>query len=72
MLKFELEGTLEEEDDSDCFEDSWIVEVTSRKTGNTDWCLCELREPVNSEKESLYCHSVQTLKCILADSDVNS
>ncbi|KAK2153566.1 hypothetical protein LSH36_292g00082 [Paralvinella palmiformis] len=38
----EPEGTLEEEDDSDCFEESGIVEETSRRTGNTDWCLCEL------------------------------
>ena len=63
--QFEPEGTLEEEYDSDCFEESRIVEETSR-TGNTDWCLCELCEPM----DSLCCHSVPNLNCILADSNV--
>jgi len=31
---FEPEGTLEKEDDSDCFEESGIVKETSRRTGN--------------------------------------
>jgi len=37
--QFEPEGTLEEEDDSNCLKESGIVEETSRRTGNTDWCL---------------------------------
>ena len=50
---FEPEETLEEEDDSVCFEE------TSRTTGNTDWCLCELSKPMDSGKEYFCCHSVQ-------------
>jgi len=42
LYQFQTEWTLEEEDDSDCFEESGIVDETSRITGNTDWCLCEL------------------------------
>ena len=61
------QGTLEEEDDSDCFKESGIVKEISRRTGNTDWCLFE---PMDSEKESLCCHLVQNLNCILADSNV--
>jgi len=64
---FETELTLEEEDDYNCFEESGIVKETSRRTGNTDWCLCE---SIDSEKQSLCCHSVQNLNCILADSNV--
>ena len=36
------EGTIEEEDCSDCFEESGIIEETSRRTRNTDcsvWTL---------------------------------
>ena len=47
-----------------------IVEEISMRTGNTDWCLCEHCESMDSEKESLYRHSVQNLNCILADSNV--
>ena len=39
--------------------------------GTLDWCLCELCEPMESEKGSLCCHSVQNLNCILAGSNVN-
>ena len=35
--QFEPKGTIEEEDDPDCFEENRIVE----ETWNTDWCLCE-------------------------------
>jgi len=67
---FEPEGNLEEEDDSNCLEESRIVEETSTKTGNNEWCLCELCEQMDSEKESLCCLSVQYLNCILTDSNV--
>jgi len=30
------------EDDSDCFEESGIVEETSRRTGNADWLSLEI------------------------------
>jgi len=33
--QFEPEGTLEEEDDSDHFEENEIIEETLRRTGNT-------------------------------------
>ena len=45
--QFESNGTLEAEDDSDCFEESRIIEENSRRTGNIDWCLCEPREPMD-------------------------
>ena len=67
--QFEPEDTLEEADDSDCFEESRIIEETS-STGNTDWCLCELCEPMDSDKEYICCHSVKYLNCIIADSNV--
>jgi len=70
QYQFEPEGTLEEEDDSDCFEESGIVEETSSRSGNTDWCLFEFCEPLDPERESLCCHSLQKLNCILADSNV--
>jgi len=60
----------EEEDDSDFFEESQSVEETLSRTGNTDWCLSELCEPMDSKKESLCYHSVQNLNFILADSNV--
>jgi len=68
--QFELEVTLEEEDDFDCFEESGIVKEILRRTRNSDWCLCELCEPMGSEKESLCCHSMQNFNCILVDSNV--
>jgi len=68
--QFEPEGTLEEEDDSDCFEEIGIVDETLRRTWNTDWGLCELCEPMDSQKESLCCHSVKYFNCILADLNV--
>jgi len=38
--QFETEEPLQ--DDSDCFEESEIIEEGARRTGNTNWCLCEL------------------------------
>ena len=38
--QFEPEEPLQ--DDSDCFEESGIIEESARKPGNTNWCLCEL------------------------------
>ena len=40
--QFEPEETLQDEDDSDCFEKSEIVEESTGRTGNTNWWLCEL------------------------------
>ena len=40
--QFEPEEPLQDEDDSDCFEESGIIEESARRTGNTNWCLCEL------------------------------
>jgi len=37
--QFEPEEPLQ--DDSDCFEESRIIKENVRKTGNTNWCLCE-------------------------------
>ena len=37
--QFESEGTLQDEDDSDCFEESEITEDSARRTGNTNWWL---------------------------------
>ena len=34
--QFESEESLQDEDNSDCLEES------ARRTGNTNWCLCEL------------------------------
>jgi len=68
--QLEPEGTSEEDSASDSLKEIRIVEETSRSTGNTDWCLCELCEPMDSEKISLCCYSVQNLSCILADSNV--
>jgi len=64
------QGTLEEEDDSDCFKESGIITKNLRRTRNTDWCLCELCGPMDSQKDSLCCHSVQNLNCNLADSSM--
>jgi len=41
--QFEPEQTLQDEDDSDYFEESRITEEIARSTGNTNWYLCELR-----------------------------
>jgi len=40
--QFGSEGTLQDEDDSNCFEESRIIEESARRTGNTNWCLCKL------------------------------
>ena len=47
LYNFYPEGTIEEEDDSNCFEESRIVEETLRRTGNTDWCLSFCVNSVN-------------------------
>jgi len=39
--QFELEEPLQDEDDSDCFEESEIIEESAR-TGSNNWCPCEL------------------------------
>ena len=39
---FDPEEPFEDEDDSDYFEESGIIEESARITGNTNWCLCEL------------------------------
>jgi len=39
--QFDPEGPLQDEDDSDCFEESGIAEESARRTGNIDWGLCE-------------------------------
>ena len=44
--QFEPKGTLQDEDDSDCFEESRIIKESARKT---NWCLCELLTQVTSE-----------------------
>jgi len=40
--QFEQEEALQDEDDSDCFEEGGIIEETVRRTRNTNWCPCEL------------------------------
>ena len=40
--QFDPEEPLQDEDDSNCFEESGIFEESARRTGNTNWCLCEL------------------------------
>ena len=48
--QFETEEPLQ--DDSDCFEESRIIEKSARRTGKNNWCLCELcvrRAQVTSE-----------------------
>ena len=42
QYQFEPEEPLQDEDDSDCFEESGILEENTRRTGNTNSCLCEL------------------------------
>ena len=42
--QLEPEESLQDEDDSDCFEESGIIEESARKTGNTNSCACELCE----------------------------
>jgi len=39
--QFVPEETLQDKDDSDCFEESGIIEKGARGTGNANWCLCE-------------------------------
>jgi len=40
--QFEREEPLQDEDKPDCFEERGIVEESARRTGNTNWCPCEL------------------------------
>jgi len=40
--QFDPEESLQDEDDSDCFEESGIIVVSARRTWNTKWYLCKL------------------------------
>ena len=40
LYQSEPEERLQDEFDSDCFEESGIIEERARRTDNTNWCLC--------------------------------